>query len=77
LRAGVLEKIISRTLDANADLENPGREENPMFESLDDEIRRDDKATSTQKERRLFYAAVMLVSLILFGGLIAGIQYLE
>lgn len=48
-----------------------------MFESLDDEMRRDEKATTTPRERKLFYVAVMLVSIILFGGLYAGIKYLE
>jgi hypothetical protein len=48
-----------------------------MFNSLDDEIKRDDQATSTPRERCLFYLAVALVSVVLFGGLYAGIRFLE
>jgi hypothetical protein len=48
-----------------------------MFTSLEEEIKRDDQATSTPRERRLFYAVVLLVSAILFSGLYAGIKYLE
>jgi hypothetical protein len=48
-----------------------------MFDSLEDKIRRDDQSTSTPTDRRLFYAVVLLVSGILFGGLYAGIRYLE
>lgn len=48
-----------------------------MFDGLDDEIKRDNQATSTPRERRLFYAVVLLVSGILFGGLYAGIKFLE
>ena len=49
----------------------------PVFNTLDDEIKRDDQATSTPRDRRLFYAVVLLVSVILFSGLYAGIKYLE
>jgi hypothetical protein len=48
-----------------------------MFNSLDEEIKRDDHATSTARERWLRYAAVLLVSAVLFGGLYAGIRFLE
>jgi hypothetical protein len=48
-----------------------------MFNSLDEEIKRDDQATSTPRERWLRYAAVLLVSAVLFGGLYAGIRFLE
>jgi len=48
-----------------------------MFTGLDEEIERDDRATSTPRERRLFYAVVLLVSAILFSGLYAGIKFLE
>lgn len=48
-----------------------------MFTSLDEEIKRDDQATTTLQERRLFYVVVLLVSSILFGGLYAGLKYLE
>ena len=47
-----------------------------MFDSLDEEMKRDDRATSTPRERYLRYAAVLLVSFALFGGLYAGIRLL-
>jgi hypothetical protein len=48
-----------------------------MFESLDDDFKRDDQATTTPRERWLRYLAVLLVSLLAFGGLYAGIRLLE
>jgi hypothetical protein len=48
-----------------------------MFNSLDDELKQDEQATSTARQRWLRYAAVLLVSLILFGGLYATIKFLE
>ena len=48
-----------------------------MFNSLDEQIKHDDEAVSTPRERGLYYAAVLLISLFLFGGLYAGIRYLE
>jgi hypothetical protein len=48
-----------------------------MFNSLDEELKRDDQETSTPRERWLRYAAVLLVSMVLFGGLYAGIHFLE
>jgi hypothetical protein len=47
-----------------------------MFDSLDEKIKRDDQATSTPRERWFRYAAVLLVSMALFGGLYAGIRLL-
>ena len=48
-----------------------------MFNSLDEEIKRDDQATSTSRERWLRYTAVLVISVVLFGGLYAGIRFLE
>jgi hypothetical protein len=48
-----------------------------MFNSLDEEIQRDDQAASTRWERWLRYAAVLVVSAIAFGGLYAGISFLD
>lgn len=48
-----------------------------MFNSLDDEIKRDDEASSTPRERWLLYAVVLMVSIVLFGGLYTGIRFLE
>ena len=48
-----------------------------MFTSLDEEIKRDDQASTTPRGRWLFYIVVLLASGILFSGLYAGIMYLE
>ena len=48
-----------------------------MFQSLDEEIKRDERSRSTPRERFVFYAAVLLVSMVLFGSLYAGIRFLE
>jgi hypothetical protein len=48
-----------------------------MFTSLDEEIKRDVDAVSTPQGRWLRYAAVLLISALLFGGLYAGIRLLE
>ena len=48
-----------------------------MFNSIDDEIRRDDQATTTPRERWLRYAAVFVVTVALFGSLYAGIKFLD
>jgi len=48
-----------------------------MFNSLDEQIKRDDDATSTPRQRGLYYVTVLLVSILLFVGLYAGIRYLE
>jgi hypothetical protein len=50
---------------------------NQMFNSLDDEIKRDDQATSTPQGRWLRNAAVLLASIVLFGSLYAGIRFLD
>lgn len=51
--------------------------EDQMFNSLDDEIERDDQATSTPRQRWLRNALVVLASIVLFGSLYAGIRFLE
>jgi hypothetical protein len=48
-----------------------------MFDSLDDEITRDDQKASTPRERSLRYAAVLLISIALFGSLYFGILFME
>jgi hypothetical protein len=40
-------------------------------------MKRDDDAVQTPQERWARYAAVLLISVLLFGGLYAGIRYLE
>ena len=48
-----------------------------MFNSLDDEFKIVDQGTSSPQQRWFRYAAVLLVSIVLFGGLYAGIRFLE
>jgi hypothetical protein len=48
-----------------------------MFNSLEDELKRDEQATSTPMQRWLRYVTVLLASVILFGGLYAGVRFLE
>lgn len=47
-----------------------------MFDSLDDQIKEDDKAASSPKERLLMWAFVAVVSVLLFGGLYFGVRVL-
>jgi len=48
-----------------------------MFNSLDEQMKKDDQATSTLGEHCLVYAAVLVASVVLFGALYAGIHFLE
>jgi hypothetical protein len=48
-----------------------------MFNSLDEEIKRDEDAASTPQSRWLLYTVVLLVSLALFAALYLGIRLLE
>jgi hypothetical protein len=48
-----------------------------MFNSLDDEIKRDVEATSTPRQRYVRVLTVLLVSIVLFGGFYVGIRFLE
>ena len=48
-----------------------------MFDSLDDDFKRADQATSTPRDRWLRYAAALLMSLLVLGGLYFGIRALE
>jgi hypothetical protein len=47
-----------------------------MFDSLDDE-RNHDQATAPPRERWLRHGVVLLITIVLFGGLYAGIQFFE
>jgi hypothetical protein len=47
-----------------------------MFDSLDEKMKCDDRATTTPRERWLLYAVVLVTSIVLFGGLYAGIRFL-
>ena len=48
-----------------------------MFNSLDEEIKRDERQQSTLAERTFKYIAVLFVSAAAFGALYAGILLLE
>ena len=48
-----------------------------MFNSLDEVIKRDQEASTTPRQRWLFYATVLAAALVLFGGLVASIHFLN
>jgi hypothetical protein len=48
-----------------------------MFNSLDEEIKRDEAAVSSPGSRWLRYLGVLALAILLFGGLYAGIRFLE
>lgn len=48
-----------------------------MFESLDEHMKHDDELETTPKERWLLWLAVVVVSVVVFGGLYFGVRMLE
>ena len=48
-----------------------------MFTSLDEQIKRADDAVSAPQGRWVRHAAVLLISILLFGGLYAVIRFVE
>ncbi len=48
-----------------------------MFDSLDEQMRRDDEVQTTKAERVFKWAAVAVVSVLVFGGLYMAIQLME
>ena len=48
-----------------------------MFESLDEELKRDTQKSSTAVERCVLYAAVVVFSVMLFVGLYAAIRFFD
>ena len=48
-----------------------------MFDSLDEEMKRDEQATRTPTQRWLVYSVVLLASIVLFGGLYSAIRFFE
>jgi hypothetical protein len=48
-----------------------------MFSSLDEQIKHDDAIMTTSRERWIRWASVAVMSLLVFGGLYAGIMLLE
>jgi hypothetical protein len=45
-----------------------------MFESLDEQIKRDEKRQSTTGERVILYITISAVSILIFGGIIIAVQ---
>jgi hypothetical protein len=48
-----------------------------MFDSLDEQMKHDDRETTTPRERIIKWAAVALIALTVFGGLIYSVRMLE
>jgi len=48
-----------------------------MFDSLADRIREDEQQATNRTQRLLRWGAVIVLSVVLFGGLYLGVQYLE
>jgi len=48
-----------------------------MFDSLADRIRADEHLEVTNTERYIRWAAVIIISIVLFGGLYMGVRLLE
>lgn len=48
-----------------------------MFDSLDEQMKKDDERESTKSERMIKYAAVAVTSVLLFGSLYLGVQMLD
>ena len=48
-----------------------------MFDSLDEQIKHDDQASSSPKERILVWLSVAVISVVVFGGLYMGIRLLD
>ena len=45
-----------------------------MFDSLEEQMKHDAKASSTNKERMLLWAAIAVASILVFGGVYYGFQ---
>jgi hypothetical protein len=48
-----------------------------MFDSLDEQMKKDEQAETTKNERILRWAAIAVVSVLVFGGLYFGVHMLE
>jgi hypothetical protein len=48
-----------------------------MFESLDEQIKRDEKRETSTKERLLLYLTISAISVLIFGGLVVAVQHLQ
>ncbi|MFN3325942.1 MAG: hypothetical protein ACK5AZ_20790 [Bryobacteraceae bacterium] len=48
-----------------------------MFESLDDQIKNDERAATTSRERTLRWVAVAAITVFIFGGLYVAMMLVE
>jgi len=48
-----------------------------MFDGLDEQMKRDEAAEITPREKYLRWAAVIITSLLVFGGLYFGVRLIE
>ena len=48
-----------------------------MFNTLEDQTKNDDRSPTAARERWFRYGIVVLLSAVVFGGLFAGIRFLE
>jgi hypothetical protein len=48
-----------------------------MFESLDEQIKKDENRVSTSGQRMMRYAIYVLAAAVVFGGLILGVHYMQ
>lgn len=48
-----------------------------MFDSLDDQIRADEHKAVSNKERMVFWTVAVLITIVLFGGIYVGLQFLQ
>lgn len=48
-----------------------------MFDSLDEQIKKDENKQSTTSERVLRYLAIAAVSVLIFGGLVIAVQQIH
>lgn len=48
-----------------------------MFSSLDEQMNRDECASSSARERWIRYAAIAVASALVFGGLYASLMFIE
>jgi len=48
-----------------------------MFESLDDQIKHDTDLEVSKRERVIRWVAIVIVSLLVFGGLFFGVRLVE
>ena len=48
-----------------------------MFESLDDQMRKDDDRVTSGKQRMMRWAIVAVAAVVVFGGLILGVHFMS